>query len=204
MCCCMAVDQPTPNISVPDPATNIARTSGHVDGDSPSMTIGTAMAAMAIMPTRKGCRTDSRSMSTVATTVPSASALRASPQPSAPRAGARLDTSGPSTPSAPKWMALSNPKTTTTTHSHVREANSDQPSRSSAHIDVRSGADTGSRAGSFTRQRQRIAMRYVAASKARAHPGPTVTTSSPATAGPTTVSPLRENASSALVPRAPP
>ena len=54
MCSCMAVAQPTPNSSVPEPATNIAKTSGHVDGDRPSMTIGTAIAAMAIMPTRSG------------------------------------------------------------------------------------------------------------------------------------------------------
>ena len=57
MCTCIAVDQPTPNSSVPQPATNIARTSGQVDGDSPSIRTGTAIAAMEIMPTRSGNRT---------------------------------------------------------------------------------------------------------------------------------------------------
>src|SRR3954462_10815019 len=86
-------------------------------------------------------------MTTVATTVPTASALRARPQPSAPSAGARLETNGPSTPSAPNWIALSSPKTRTTTQSHVRDENSDHPSRSSVSMDVRSGARAATRLG---------------------------------------------------------
>jgi hypothetical protein len=143
----MAVDQPTPKSSVPDPATNIARTSGQVDGESPSMTIGTAIAAMAIMPTRNGWaygqpqhehRRDDRAHRLC--TEGETPAVR--PQSSHSAGHERSEH-----PEGSEVMALSNPKTTTTTHSHVREANSDQPSRSSTHIDVRSSADPASRAG---------------------------------------------------------
>ena len=81
-------------------------------------------------------------------------------------------------------MAFSTPNASTTTHSHVVPAKSDQPSLSSVRVDVRSASRA--RAGSFTSTRIRDAPSQVTASTASAQPGPTVTTSSAPTVGPTT------------------
>lgn len=78
------------------------------------------------------------------------------------------------------------PNAATTTHTQVRETKAVQPSRRSCSIDVGSTRAPTARS---RRPMQTAAIAQVSASTASAHPDPTVTTSTPALLGPSTMAP---------------
>ena len=93
------------------------------------------------------------------------------------------ETVGPSVIHGPNDVSSASENATMITHTHVRERTSAQPSRSSVSIVVRTAG--APRARGRSRTRNAADTRKVAASIANAKPGPTPSTSSVASAGPT-------------------
>jgi hypothetical protein len=132
-------------------------------------------------------------MTRVITSRPTDSADSTRPQPRTPKVSRAR--AGPRVNQAPAWIAFITPKPATTTHSQVFPVNTDQPSRRSRSM---LASRLSVRAGRLTRVSSSAAASQLTASKASAQPEPTPATSKAATVGPTTVSPARENESSAF------
>ena len=98
---------------------------------------------------------------------------------------------------APLWIAFSAQNASTTIQSQVVRRKYSQPSRSSASVPGRSFGAC-SRRGTRTRRSSAAAANQVIASTNNAQPAPTVTTSSAATLGPSTVNPPRTSDISAF------
>ncbi len=130
------------------------------------------------------------------TSSPTDSADSTMPQPRSPMVS--LASTGPRVNQAPAWIALSTANATTTTHSQVVPVKIDQPSRSSVSIDSWASSRSRGRAGIRTRDRKATTSSHIVASTASAQPGPTVTTRTPASVGPTTASAPRDIDSSTL------
>jgi hypothetical protein len=161
------------------PLMNIDAATSQAGAPDASRKNGGRKPKVAVAATRSGKRGRSRIATRLPVTSPTAFAVRIAAQAGAPPMCC-LATRGPRT-----FIAAKQPLTTancpTSSQTHGRELNSRQPSRRSARI-----VDGAPRAAWATRIPISSAAEAanVAASKASAHPEPTVATSTPATAEP--------------------
>src|SRR2546426_12714029 len=194
MCRWTVVSKSVLNTVRPKPPATAPTAIVSVDAGTASRPVGSARSASRGTPTRRGRAGCTRSKSIPPRTAPIPNAATMVDQAGAPPSE-RWATIGPSASSGARTAKLPSAEKRPSTQSHVRDRKMRHPARRS-----RQKWAPVPRAAPVIRigMRKAILTRKVPASTASAHPGPVVTTRTPATTGPRMAKPLLVSARSAF------